>query len=68
LLVSLMTSATPQQLQQSPRDQREAAIDKIFDESRMASGSHGFTKLARQYAECSLEDYKALVVAVHNAL
>jgi hypothetical protein len=51
LLVSLMTSATPQQLQQSPRDQREAAIDKIFDESRMASGSHGFTKLARQYAD-----------------
>lgn len=67
-LVSLMTSATPQQLQESPRDRRQAAIHKIFDESRMANGNNGLTKPARQYADCSLEDYKAVVIAVHDAL
>lgn len=68
LLVSLMSSATPQQLQESPRDRREAAISKIFDGSQISSGNNGFTKLARQYAECSLEDYKAVVIAAHNTL
>lgn len=68
LLVNLMTSATPQQLQESPRDRRQAAIDKIFDESGMTSGNNGFTKPARQEAECSLKDYKAVVIAIHDAL
>ena len=67
-VVSLLSSATPQQFQESTRERRRAAIDKIFNDTRMAGSHNGFPNLARQYAECSLEDYKAVVIAVHNAL
>lgn len=67
LLVSLLNSATTLQLQEWPSDRRQASIDKIFDGSQMDRSSDGLRQL-KQSAECPIEDYKALVMAVHGGL
>jgi hypothetical protein len=64
LLVSLLTSATATELEESPSDRRQTSIEKIFAESQRES-SNSSRRPVRQPADHTTEDYKALVLAVH---
>jgi hypothetical protein len=68
LLVSLLTAATTSDVEDWPSDRREISIEKIFAESQMEKSSKSARRLVEQPADHSMEDYKALVLAVHAGL